>query len=295
MLAPLLAGQTLASMDPAVMAVAAPSIRRGLRLDAGTLELAVAASVFASAVLLVVGARAGASYGPRRLFLGGLAVYTAGALGTGLAGDAATLIAARLVQGVGIAAMVPQVISIIRLHVAEGSRARAMGLYSVVLALGVALGLVLGGLLVSTSAWGPGWRLAFLAAVPIGAATLIAASRSLPRDEPVRAASADPGGAVLLPAGLGLLLISLTVGPELGWPTWAWLCLAASAAVLGGFLFVERGVAARGGKPLLDFSVLARPGVPAGMLIVFASMGAYASLQLVVSLHVQSVLGFTSL
>jgi predicted MFS family arabinose efflux permease len=194
-----------------------------------------------------------------------------------------------------MAAMVPQVLSIIQLHVPREQRARAMGTFSMVLALGVALGQVLGGVLVASDAWGLGWRLPFLAQVPVSGIVLLAAARSLPHDDRLQAPSVDVVGIALLSAGLSAVLVPLTVGPELGWPAWTWPCLGAGVLALAGLAPVERRIRGRGGQPLLDPDVFAVPGVKAGLLVVWVSMGAYASLQLVVSLYVQSGLGLGSL
>jgi MFS family permease len=148
-LAIVLTGQFMAVLDASVVNVAAPSIHTSLHASGAGLQLVIAGYVVTYAVLLVTGARLGDILGYRAMFLGGLALFTLASLGCGLAGSTGLLVALRFVQGVGAAAMIPQVLSLIQRSFPGPARARPMRLYAAVLAGGAVAGQVLGGLLVS--------------------------------------------------------------------------------------------------------------------------------------------------
>jgi len=121
----LLTAVFMTTADNSIVNVAVPSIAVGLRASGGELELAVSAYILAYAVLLVTGARLGSIYGYRRAFLAGLALFTLGSLACGLGPKAVALILARIVQGIGAAIMVPQVLTDIQLSFEGTDRARA--------------------------------------------------------------------------------------------------------------------------------------------------------------------------
>src|SRR5258708_38378714 len=179
-LAVMLIGQFMAVLDASIVNVAAPSIHAVLHASGASLQLVVAGYTITYAVLLVTGARLGDILGHRRVFLGGLVLFTLASLGCGLAPSAGSLVALRFIQGVGAAVMIPQVLSLIQRTFTEpGTRARAMSLYAAVLSGGAVLGQVVGGLLVSADIAGSTWRPIFLVNVPVGLAVL-AFGRLLP-------------------------------------------------------------------------------------------------------------------
>jgi len=306
----LLAGEAMATMDASIMTVAAPSLRADLSASDAQLQLVIAMYTIAFAALVVTGARLGSVLGPRRAFLLGLTAFTAASLAAGLAPSPAALIGARALQGAAAAVMTPQVLSIIQLEFEGERRARAIGAYSLILAVGVAAGQILGGLIVGAHLLAAAWRPALLLNAPVGAALLIGARRGLRvtaeadarrhdgaglardrrrRPELVRAAGArrrlDLRGVALLTTALLALVVPLTFGRDSGWPVWVWPCLAA-------FVRVERRVRARGGDPLFDIGVLALPGVAAGVTTVLLVMGCYSGFLVSLTLHLQGALGF---
>src|SRR4051812_3797209 len=154
----LLAGQAMGTMDQSILAVAAPSLRTELHASDAQLQLVVAMYTLAFAALVVIGARLGDVVGRRRAFVTGLAAFTVASLAGGLAPTPAFLIVARAAQGAAAALMTPQVLSIIQLQFAGERRARAIGAYSLILAVGVAAGQVIGGLLVGAELLDDAWR-----------------------------------------------------------------------------------------------------------------------------------------
>jgi MFS family permease len=190
--------------------------------------------------------------GPRRAFLLGLATFALASLAGGLSPTPATLILARALQGAAAALMTPQVLSIIQLQFEGERRARALGAYSMILAVGVAAGQVLGGLLVGAHLLAAAWRPALLLNAPIGALLLLGARHGLPEIAAGPSQRLDLAGAALLSLALLSLVLPLTFGRDDGWPAWVWPCVATCALALAVFVVVERRVRARGGYPLLD-------------------------------------------
>lgn len=286
-----LAGQFMAVLDASVVNVAAPSIHAALHASGAGLQLVIAGYTIAYAVLLVTGARVGDLAGHRTVFLAGLAVFTLASLGCGLAGSTTQLVALRFVQGAGAAAMIPQVLSLIQRTFSGQARARAMSAYSAVLAGGVVVGQVAGGLLISADLAGATWRPVFLVNVPIGAVLMAAGWRMLPAGsgEPGRGLDV-PGLAVLIPAVLAAV-VPLVLGQPEHWPAWGWLCLLGSVALFAGFTVVERSLAARGGSPLVPGRVLRLTGVRSGIVALFAIMTVFGGMFFVLALHLQGGLG----
>ncbi|MEV6106868.1 MFS transporter [Streptomyces sp. NPDC051940] len=290
-LAVLLAGQTMASMDGSIVTVALQTIRVGLGADDAALQLIVSGYILTMGVLIVTCARIGDLVGHRRAFLAGLAAFTAASLLCGAAPTPYALVGARIVQGAGAALMIPQVFSLIQLGYDGEARKRAIGAYSMVLALGVALGQVLGGLIVGADLFGLGWRPAFLVNVPVGIALLAAGPRLLPpvpRPEPARL---DLPGVAVLTFAMTALIAPLILGREHGWQPWTWASLGAGAAGLVLFAAVERRVAA----PVLDLGSLRAPGMKAGLLACFLVMGCYTAFLFALTLHLQDGLGYSPL
>jgi MFS family permease len=292
LLAVLLVGQAMATMDGSIVAVAIPTIRATLGASGGEIQLILAGYLLAFAVLVVTGARLGDRYGHGRVFRAGLACFTLASLACGLAPTAVALVLARLAQGAAGALMVPQVVSLIQLHFDGARRARAVALYSMVLALGVAAGQIVGGLMVALDLAGTAWRPAFLLNVPVGAGLLLAGRRLAAAPAGRRAPRLDLVGVAALAAALTAVTVPLVIGRERGWPDWSFPILAAGAAGLLGFQAYERRLAARGGSPLVDPAAVRPAGVRPGLLACFLIMGCYTAYLFALTLHLQGGLGF---
>jgi MFS family permease len=298
LLAVLLAAQFMALLDVFIVNVAAPTIGSELHASGADLQLIIAGYAITYSVLLITGARLGARLGHRRVHLAGLALFTAASLACGLAQGAGELIAFRLVQGAGSALMIPQVLSLIQRTFTGEARARALGAYSAVLAVGAAAGQVLGGILVDADLFGTGWRPVFLVNVPVGAVLLLVGSRVLPRDGVAhreRARGLDLPGLVLLGAAVSLFTVPLVLGQEEDWPLWSWLSLAAAAVVFGLFCAYESRLARRGGAPLVAPRVLRHSGIGLAVFRILAVMAVNGGFLFVLTLHVQGGLGYSPL
>jgi MFS family permease len=290
----LLSVQAMASMADALVTVSAPAIQSSLHVSGAALQLIASGFVLAYAVVLMTGARLG-DYGHRRWFLTGLTVFTAAAALSGAAPVGWALVAGQVLQGFGAGLMVPQVLSLIQLRFSGLARSRALALYSMVLAAGVAAGQLLGGLLITTNLFGLTWRLMFLIQVPAGVAALIAARLTLPATRATVRRPLDLPGVVLLSVALLATVVPLTFGNSEHWPAWTTITLLAGLAGLAAFIGLQRAAAARGGHPLFDLRAVAPAGVKSGLLMVFLVMAGYGALLFTIALHVQEGYGYTPL
>jgi MFS family permease len=293
-LAVLLLGQFMAILDVSIVNVAAPTLRTDLHASGAGLQLAVAGYTISYAVLLITGARLGDRLGHGYAFRYGLGWFTVASLLCGLAPNTATLVGFRLLQGVGAALMMPQVMSLIQRTFDGPARARALSLYSAVIAGGAVVGQVLGGVIVSADLFGTGWRPVFLVNVPIGAVLSVLAVRHLPGDRGQRQRGLDPAGVGTLSAAVLLLVVPLVLGHEENWPLWGWLSMAASGVAFAAFVAVERRLIARGGSPLVSGRVLRAPGLLVGAATLFIAMINYSGYLFTFALHLQGGLGETA-
>ncbi|WP_067810893.1 MFS transporter [Actinomadura kijaniata] len=284
LLAALLTAQVTVSMDGSIVTVAMPHVRETLDASGAVLQLVTGGYILAVAVLVVTGARLGDLLGHRRVFLAGLVAFGVASLACGLAPNGPALVVGRVVQGAAGALVLPQVLSLIQLHFTGAARARALGLYSMVLALGVAIGQIAGGVIVN---WA-GWRPVFLVNVPILAVVVAVGRRALPEGAPRgKGRRLDLAGVVLLSAAMSALVLPLVLGREQGWPWWSPVSFAAGCAGLAAFASYERRTA----HPLLDLGALGVRGVRSGLLACCAVMAAYTALLFALALHLQNGLG----
>lgn len=293
LLTAVLTGQFMALLDVSVVNVAGPTLRTDLHATGSALQLVVSGYTIAYAALIVTGARLGRTLGTRRLFLTGLAVFTAASLACGLAPGTGTLITARAIQGTGAALMVPQVLVFIQRTFDGTARARALGLYAAVIAGGAVAGQILGGLLVSADLFGWSWRPVFLVNVPVGLVLLALTPRLLPDDTPApttartRLRGLDlPGLLVVSPAML-LTVVPLVLGHEHGWPLWGWLSMAAGGILFAVFARIEHTTENHGGTPLVSGRLLRTQGVTPAAVTLLLTMTAYAGFLFTLALYLQ--------
>jgi MFS family permease len=267
-------------VDFFIVNVALPTIGRDLHPSPPLLELVVSGYATAYALLLVLGGRLGDSLGRKRIFLLGMAAFTITSLACGLASTALFLVVARAAQGASAALMVPRVLATIQAATAGERRARALGRYGATGGIAAVLGQLLGGLLVSANLAGTGWRPIFLVNVPIGLAGLLLASRHVPDSRAAVAARIDVPGTMLLGVTVLAVLIPLTEGQALRWPSWAIGLLAAAPLALAGFAAVELRAERAGRSPLVPPSLLRHASMRSGLLLAlpfFAGFGAFMS------------------
>lgn len=295
MLAVLLLGQFMALLDVFIVNVSMPEIGTGLHASGASLQLVVGGYTVAYATLLITGARLGDLYGRRRMYLGGMIVFTVASMVCGSAPDIVVLIVFRFVQGAGAALMVPQIMSVIQMRFSGASRAKALSAYATVLSTGAVAGLVVGGLVVSADLFGATWRPVFWVNVPLGVVLAILVPRLVSPDEPRATRRLDVVGLAVVSAAVVLIVLPLVLGHDLGWPAWTFGCVAAGLVLAGIVVPVERRVAARGGDPLVNLDVLRAPGLRPGIVTLACSQLTYGGFLFVFTLHLQAGLGDSAL
>jgi EmrB/QacA subfamily drug resistance transporter len=279
--------QLMLVLDDSIVNIALPTIQAELGVAPVHLPWVVNAYILAFGALLLVGGRAGDLVGRRRTLQVGIAIFVVASLVGGLGQNTAMLIAARAVQGLGAALVAPNALALVATtFTARKTRDAALSLYGAMSALGVVIGLLLGGVLTGTL----GWRWVFFINVPIGLLVLLG-SRALVAAEPHdgRLGAAD---AVLGTGGMVALTYAITRLGEHGFtdPLALGLVLAA-VALLFGFVQVQ----VRSASPLVPLSLF-RDGNRSGayvtmLLLAIGPMGTFY----VITLYLQQVLGLSPL
>jgi len=291
----LLAGAFMVVLDFFIVNVALPSIATELHAGESSLEWVVAGYGLTFAAFLIAAGRLGDEIGRRRVYAIGLVLFTVASAACGLAPSPATLVIARIVQGVAGAIVMPQVLSIIGVTYKDGDYVRALSYYGMALGLAAVGGQVIGGALVQTDVAGLGWRGCFLINVPIGLAALALTPRLVPESRAPRRARIDLPGVVVLALGLTAVLLPLIEGRQHGWPVWTWISLAAAPLILADFAYQQAKLAKRGGAALLDLGLFRQRPFAAGVLTQLFLACAQASFFVYLALYLQDGRGLNPL
>jgi EmrB/QacA subfamily drug resistance transporter len=279
-------GLFMIMLDNTVVNVALPSIQQDLGMSPSELEWVVNAYALTFGVLLLSGGKLADLLGRRAIFIAGLVIFTAASLWCGLAGGAASLIAARTVQGVGAALMNPATLSIITATFPPRQRGTAIGIWAGVSALALAIGPLVGGLLTQDISWS--WI--FFINIPVGVAGVVAArifideSRDSSREQRL-----DLPGLVSSAVGLFALTYGLIETNDHAWGSTRVLTLFAVAIVsLGIFVLLEL----RQRLPMLDLSLFRDPTFSGANTVMFLVGLAMFGIFFYNSLYLQRVLGY---
>jgi EmrB/QacA subfamily drug resistance transporter len=275
-------------LDNNIVNVAIPAIQRELHLSTAGLEWVVSGYILVFASLLLAGGRLGDIFGRRRLFLIGLGVFTLASLVAGLASGAEVLIAARAVQGLGAALVTPTTLALISSNYPDPKeRTAAVGVWSAVGALALAVGPLVGGLISEHLSWG--WI--FFINVPFGIATMALAAWAIAADRPDgKRARIDVPGLVTSAVALFALTYALIEGHDKGWTSTLILgSFAVSALAVIAFVAVER----RAAQPMVDVALFQERVFSGGIIaIVMWGFGLFG-IYFFTSLYLQNVLGFS--
>ncbi|HEX4091238.1 MAG TPA: MFS transporter [Trebonia sp.] len=253
-------GLLLSMYNATVVNVMLPDIRLSLHASATELQWVAALYSLCYAALLLAGGAIGERLGKRTTFLGGVAVFTIGSAACAAAPTLGFLLAARAVQAVGVAALIPQTLSILVTEYADPvRRARAVGIWAGAASIGLAAGPVIGGAITSVASWREG----FLLSVVIGAITVALGWRVISRaryGRPAHAATTDLMGAGLSMLTLGALVYGLIESSTLGWGSPLIIgAFAVTVAAAAGFVATQHTAAARGKHPLMPLELWRRP------------------------------------
>ncbi|MFB7863719.1 MFS transporter [Streptomyces sp. NPDC056069] len=274
-------------LDGSIVTVAMPAIQADLGFTPTGLSWVVNAYLIAFGALLLLFGRLGDLLGRKRVFLAGTGVFTAASLLAGAATSPGVLIAARFLQGVGSAAASAVSLGIlVTLFTEPRERAKAFAVFSFTGAAGASIGQVLGGLLTDALAWN--WI--FFINLPIGAAALLAALRTLPADRGLGLrAGADVLGALLVTSGLMTGIYTVVKIEEYGAGSARTLGLGALALVLLAGFAVRQATAAH---PLMPPRILRSRSVAGANLVQMLMVAALFSFQVLVALYLQKVQGY---
>jgi EmrB/QacA subfamily drug resistance transporter len=289
-LAVLCAGMLMIVLDATIVNVALPAIQRDLGFGQSSLAWVVNAYLIAFGGVLLLAGRLGDLLGRRRIFLAGLALFTAASLACGISVSQETLIIARFVQGVG-GAMTSSVIlgMIVTMFTEPRERTKAISLYSFVASAGASTGLLAGGILTQTL----NWHWIFFVNVPIGIVTAVFALRLLEDDEGLGLGhGADVPGAALVTGALMLGVLTIIRTSDVGWTSIETLAGAAATVVaLIGFVIRE----ARTANPLLPLRILRSRTVAGANAVMLLLVAGFFGTFFVGSLYLERVLGFDAL
>ncbi len=280
-------GDLMIVLDTTIVNVALPSIRTDLAFTETSLVWVVNAYMLTFGGFLLLGGRLGDLFGQRRVFLVGIAIFTAASLGCGLAATQGTLIAARAVQGLGGAVVSAVAMAlIVNLFTEPAERAKAMGIFGFVMAGGGSVGVLLGGVL--TAAFD--WHWIFLVNLPIGGAVFALCLWLLPAGAgSAGGARLDLAGAATVTASLMLAVYGIVNGNDAGWGSGQTLGLIGGAAALFAlFLAIEAKVPA----PLMPLGLFRRRNLATANAVGVLWAAAMFAWFFISALYLQLVLGY---
>ncbi|WP_433800032.1 MFS transporter [Actinomycetospora sp. CA-084318] len=277
----------LSSLDLFIVNIAFPDIRADFPgTDLGQMSWILNGYTVVFAAFLALAGRLADRSGHKRVFLIGLAVFTAASAACAVAPTVWLLVAARAVQAVGAALVMPTSLSLLLAAYPAERRSHAVGAWASIGAVAAALGPPLGGLLVEAS-----WHWVFLVNVPVGLVALVAGARVLRESDVARTGTPDLLGALALIVGVGALAYALVRAPEVGW---------SSTSVVVGFVVAVVGVVAvvlrsrRHAVPALDLAVVRVPAVGFAALTMVAFTTAFAGMLVVNVLYLTGTWGWSA-
>lgn len=283
-------GSGIAMLDATVVNVALPTIGRELGADLAGQQWVLDAYLLTQSALLLSGGAAGDRYGHRRVFVGGLAVFTLASLACGLAPSIGWLISARLVQGVGAAALVPGSLALIDAGITDDDRGRAVGIWAGMSGVTTALGPFIGGWLVDSASW----RWVFFLNIPLAAAVAWIVARHVPESRnPTAAVPPDILGTAAIAIGLAGVIYPLIEVSSRGWTFTTVSAAVVGAAALIAFPLIEHRVR----SPFLPLGLFPSrqfTGANLTTLAVYTAVGGalfLLVLQLQQSLHYTALMG----
>ena len=286
----LCSGYLMIVLDATIVNVALPSIGADLEISDASLAWIVNAYLLTFGGFLLLGGRLGDLFGQRKLFLLGIALFTAASLACGLANSQGLLVGARAVQGLGGAIVAAVALSLIMILFTEaGDRAKAMGVFGFVAAGGGTVGVVAGGLLTDTL----NWHWIFLVNLPIGVAVYALCLALLPASNVhVAVGRVDVAGAVTVTASLMLAVYAIVNGNTDGWTSAQTLGLLAGAvALLALFLGIELRVR----SPLVPLGLFKLRNLATANIVAPLTAAAMFAWFFLAALYLQHVLGYSPL
>ena len=282
-------GSGVAALDATVVGIALPAIGKGFHADVASMQWVVDAYTLTLAGLLLTGGALGDAYGRRRIFVTGTVWFALASLVCGLAPNAATLIAARAVQGVGAALLTPGSLAIINASFSKKDRPKAIGAWSGLGGVATAIGPFLGGWLISAVSW----RLVFFINLPIAAVVVAIAVRHVPETKaPGDRQRLDTTGAITISLALAGLTYGLIAASNAGWASVPVVTgLAVGFAAFAAFIAAERMTK----DPMLPLGIFRSSQFSAANAVTFVVYGAIGGALFLVPVVLEEVCGYSAL
>ncbi len=281
-------GSGVAFLDGTVVNVALPAIGRTFRSDLGGLQWVLTGYLLTLGSLLVLGGSLGDLYGRKRVFQWGLVGFTGASMLCGLAPNIAVLVAARFLQGIAGAALVPGSLAMISAIYAPADRGAAIGAWSGLTGIATAVGPFLGGWLIDVASW----RWVFIINLPIATAAVLISQRHVPESRDDSAGRRlDLRGAGALSIGLAGVVFALIGGPGHQWPTSTIVAGALGGVGLAAFVVIERSVL----QPMVPLSVFRSQQFSGANAVTFMVYAALAGVLFLLTVHLQQDLGYSAL
>jgi EmrB/QacA subfamily drug resistance transporter len=279
----LVSAQFLVMLDASIVNVTLASIQKDLGFSATQVTWVVNAYVVTFGGLLLLSGRVADLFGRRRTFVAGSLVFTVGTLLAAVSVDQATLIAGRIIQGAGAAALSPAAMSLLLLSFPGEARAKAMSVWGAASTVGGATGVVSGGLIAGSL----GWRWVFLVTVPVSLVAFLMAHRALPEAPSGPRRPFDWRGAVVSTGFVVVLVHGALGAAERGWTSpYVLACLAGSATLMATFVVLERGAA----DPLVPLALFSSATLSRGVALAVTGGAARASSFVLIALYLQQAL-----
>ena len=280
----------MTAVDMLIVNVALPTIGTKLRFPESDLQWVVSAYALTFGGFLLLGGRAADLVGRRRIFMAGLALFTAASLACALAANDTFLILMRGAQGLGAAMVLPAALSIVMNMFTEGAeRNKALGLWGAIGASGATVGVLAGGALTRYV----GWPYIFYLNVAVGGAALLLTRRLVPESRLDGASRRyDPFGAITVTGALVLLIYAISQAPTVGWTAVQTLAMLTAAAVLlAAFLVIE----ARAKAPLLPLRLFRLKSLAGSNAVGFLLGASFYGYIFIGTLYMQQVLGYSAM
>lgn len=276
-------------VDASIVNVALPTIRNELDFTNQNLQWILSAYLLTYGGLMLLGGRLADLFGRRRILVTGTLVFLVSSMTAGLAENSELMVASRLVQGVGAALMVPSALSVLTTTFANPEdRQKALGAWGALGGAASAVGVFLGGVISDYL----DWRWVFFVNLPAGLLVLIGVFKLIPADGPVRVQKLDLWGAILITAGMLLLVYTIVEAPEVGWDDGQTIGgFIGSAALILLFVMWE----SRQREPLFPLSILRVRGLAAADVTMVVAMAGFYAVFLFVTLYMQQVLQFSQM
>ncbi|WP_433149232.1 MFS transporter [Actinomadura nitritigenes] len=275
-------------IDASIVNVALPAMRKDLDFSVQDLQWVPSGYLLTYGGFMLLGGRLADLLGRRRIVVAGTVLFSLSSVTGGLAQTSGMLVGARFAQGIGAALMLPGTLSILTTTFKEGGdRGKALGVWGGVAGGASAAGVLLGGLLTD----GPGWRWVMLVNVPVCVIVIAGLFLLVEGDRrSARLADFDFLGAVLVTAGMLLLVYTIVKAPDVGWGAARTVGgLAGAAVILLAFLLNEQ----RGSNPLLPLSIFRIRGLGAADVAMLVAVAGIGSMFFFLSLYMENVLGYS--